>query len=237
MANSNLRSPFFQGVLAAYIFGLVIAPFAAIFGIFASSLGLSDFQTFSFSVIVLAGASQIASLELLNDGAPIFIAVLTGAILNLRILLYSAALAPSFQDLPILRRLLITYNVGDQCFVLSQNKFEDEASWTQVMKSQYFFGVAIVIYTVWFVFSMLGFYFGTLIPTQYDISFALPLAFIALIAPSIKSLPHLIAALVSVLGTLFLSFVPYNLGLLISGIAAIIIAAQLEYYIGINNDK
>ncbi len=237
MANSNAPSPFFQGVKAASIFGLVVAPFAVIFGIVSASMGLSDFQTFGFSVIVLAGASQIASLDLLNDGAPIFIAVLTGAILNLRMLMYSAALAPTVQNLSYRTRLLMAYSLVDQCFVLSQNKFIDEPDWTHAARSQYYFGVAIVILSIWFSFSMIGYYFGALVPEQYDISFALPLSFIALIAPSIRSLPHLMAAMISVIGTLLLSFIPYNLGLLISGIMAIIIAAQIERHLEVRNVK
>ena len=222
------KTPFIQGVFAAIVFVPVLAPFAAIFGIFSASLDLSGFQTFMYSLVVLAGAAQIASLSLLEQGAPVLIAIFTGAILNLRMLMYSAALAPHFRGLSLKRRFLMAYGLVDQCFVLGQQRFENDPEESAFDKSQYYLGIALVILTLWFSASMLGYYFGGLIPEKLDISFGLPLSFIALIAPSLKSPPHIVAAAISIIGALLFNAIPYNLGLLIAGVMAIIAAAEVE---------
>jgi hypothetical protein len=46
-----------------------------------------------------------------------------------------------------------------------------------------------------------------------------------------RSLPHFVAALVSVAATLALIWVPYNLGLIIAAILAMIAGAQVELWL------
>ena len=51
-------------------------------------------ETLGFSALVIAGAAQFATLELLDAGAPVSVAVGTGLAVNLRMALYSASLVP-----------------------------------------------------------------------------------------------------------------------------------------------
>lgn len=230
MTKTKSVQPFSQGAFDGLVFFPILAPFSLLFGVTAAGLKLTIFETLGFSLGVFAGASQFASLYLLDDGAPILIALLAGFTLNLRFSLYSANLAPHFARLSVLRRIWLALMMVDQNFVLSDTKFAEEPHWTQWQKSSYYLGIMAVLALPWHFFTILGYYTGARIPPEINISFALPLSFIALIMPALKTRAHILAAIISVLGALLLHKLPYNLGLFIAGLCAIIAAGQFELY-------
>ena len=69
---------------------------------------------------------------------------------------------------------------------------------------------------------------GAAIPPEYALDFAVPITFIAMVAPMLRSLPHLIAALVSVVVALALAWVPYSLGLMVAAALAMGAGAVTE---------
>lgn len=80
----------------------------------------------------------------------------------------------------------------------------------------------------WYLFTVVGAVLGSAIPEWMALDFAVPITFIALIMPMLRTRAHLAAALVSVVGALVLSFLPYNLGLFAAGIAAMMTGAEIE---------
>jgi predicted branched-subunit amino acid permease len=74
--------------------------------------------------------------------------------------------------------------------------------------------------------------FGTQIPDSLALDFALPICFLAIIAPALRTLPHVLAAFTSVLGALLLAWVPFSLGLIIAAIIAMIVGAWSEKWLG-----
>jgi predicted branched-subunit amino acid permease len=91
MTNSKA---FWRGYLDCAPFIMIVVPYSTLFGVVARNAGLDVLQTMSMSmsVLVIAGASQFTALALLQDQAPVFIAVLTALAVNLRMAIYSAAL-------------------------------------------------------------------------------------------------------------------------------------------------
>ena len=76
-----------------------IAPFGVIAGLTAIGTGLSTTQAMVTSGLIFAGASQLAMLQLIADGAIPAVIMLTVMTVNLRFAMYSASLAPHFQHL------------------------------------------------------------------------------------------------------------------------------------------
>ena len=72
---------------------------------------------------------------------------------------------------------------------------------------------------------------GVAIPPEYALDFAVPITFLAIIAPALRTLPHVIAALISAALALAFVWVPYNLGLIIAAIFAMIAGAQSEVWL------
>jgi len=69
---------------------------------------------------------------------------------------------------------------------------------------------------------------GSNIPESWALDFALPIAFLAMIAPMLRTPAHVVAALVSIITAIVAAGLPYNLGLLVAGFAGMIAGAQTE---------
>ena len=58
---------FLQGLRRSLPFILVVVPFATLFGVVATEAGLNLIQTMGFTALVIAGAAQFASLQMMQD--------------------------------------------------------------------------------------------------------------------------------------------------------------------------
>lgn len=228
---SRTRSVYWQGVRAGAPFLLVVAPFGMLFGVVATEAGFSLVQAMAMAILVIAGAAQFASVQLLVDGAPVFIVVLTGLAVNLRMMMYSASLMPHIGKAQTWKKVLMAYLMVDQSYGVSIEKYERTPEMSLDEKVAYFFGVISAIAPFWYGFSFIGALLGSAIPPEYALDFAIPITFIAIIAPSLRSLPHLAAAVVSVVVALALAWMPYNLWLMVAAVLAMITGAQVEKWL------
>ena len=73
---------------------------------------------------VYGGSAQLTTVTLLSQGSTLLLAVLSGVVVNLRLLLYSAALGERFAGQPILFRWLAPHLMIDQTFLMAQGRAE-----------------------------------------------------------------------------------------------------------------
>lgn len=227
MTESN-RAAFRLGLRDGAPFLLVIVPFALLFGVAARDAGWNLAEILSMSVFVIAGASQFTALQLLGDHAPLAIVVITSLAVNLRLAMYSASLAPLIGAQPFWKRALVAYVLVDQTYGIAMNRAETGPPMSPSGRITHFFGAAVAICPMWYVASYVGAVAGNAIPPALALDFAVPITFIAMFAPALRGLPHVAAAFVSVAMALALSFIPYNLGLLIAAACAMLTGAGLE---------
>ncbi|NCQ23007.1 MAG: branched-chain amino acid transporter AzlC [Rhodobacteraceae bacterium CG17_big_fil_post_rev_8_21_14_2_50_63_15] len=228
MQRQTTNSCYWQGVRDGAPFILVIVPFALLFGVVATEAGLNVLETLSFSVLVIAGAAQFTALQLLSDGAPTAIALISALAVNLRMAMYSASLTPYIGGASLRQRALAAYFTVDQSYACAIVKFERNPDWSIPQRLAYFFGVVTPICPLWYLFTLVGAVIGTSIPDGLALDFALPITFLAMIAPMLRTPAHLAAAFVSITLALLLASLPYNLGLLVAGVAGMMTGAQLE---------
>ena len=107
------KSIYWQGVRDGAPFILVIVPFSLLFGVVATEAGLNVLETMSFSVLVIAGAAQFTALQLLGDGAPTLIALVSALAVNLRMAMYSASLTPWIGEATLGQRAIAAYFTAD----------------------------------------------------------------------------------------------------------------------------
>ncbi|MEL6586547.1 MAG: AzlC family ABC transporter permease [Pseudomonadota bacterium] len=222
------RSPFGQGVAEGLPFLVVMVPFGALFGVLGAEAGLPLTQVMAFSVVVIAGASQFTALQLMNDGVPAVIVVLSALAVNLRMAMYSASMAPHLGRAPLWQRALIGYLLVDQTYALSAQKYEDQPQWQIPDKVHYFAGVALPVFPAWVGATWLGAVLGAQVPDAWQLDFAMPLAFLALVGPMLRTRAHVAAAFVSVTAALALAWVPWNMGLILAAILAMLTGAEVE---------
>ena len=225
MTSATAKSHFWRGFRDALPFIFVAGPFGLLFGVLATEAGLNLLETMTFTVTVFAGAAQFTALQLMQDQAPTLIIIASALAVNLRMAMYSASLTPYLGTAPLWQRAIAAYFTVDQSYALSVVKFEQEPKLTMPQQMAYFAGTNGPIVPVWVGASLLGALAGNRIPAELPLDFVLPIAFLAIIGPALRTLPHVIAALVGILFALLSAGLPFNLGLLVGGLAGMIAGA------------
>jgi len=197
---------------------LGVVPFATICSVAAVSVGLTPFQAMSMSFIVFAGASQLAVLQLMGEGAFWLVMVLTAWIINLRFPMYSATLAPHLQKEQLHRKAPFAFILSDQAFGVTMSHFANELP---AHPAWYYYGVATAIWVTWNASAIAGALLGTLVPASWGLDFAFPLSFLALMFAALKDRPAVLAALVGGLSAILAKGLPYNLGLVLAALLGI----------------
>ena len=231
MPFTTTKSAFWAGVRDGAPFIAVAGPFALLFGVLATEAGLSIFEVMSFSLVVIAGAAQFTALQLMQDQAPTVIVLLSALAVNLRVAMYSAALTPYLGRAPLWQRVFAAYLLVDQSYALSHARFDADATMTVPQRMAYYFGTCLLVMMMWFGASYAGAAIGTTLPAGLPLDFALPIAFLSMVAPMMRTLPHLIAAGVAVVVALLGVAIPYSLGLIVAGMAGMMAGAQAEVWL------
>ena len=223
-----VRKAFLRGLVAASPMTVVVGPFAVLFGVVATEAGLNVFETMLFTISVFAGASQFAALQTMQENAPVIVVLATALAVNLRMVMYSVTLAPHFGELPLRSRALMAYFLVDQSFATTVAEIDRKPGMSAAEKRAVFFGAVVAVAPLWFVSSFAGAMIGRALPPEYALDFALPITFLAMVAPMLRSLPHLVAAGVSIALSLLLAGMPYGTGLLVAAAVAMATGAGVE---------
>ena len=226
------NAAFLRGARSTLPFIIVVIPFGMLLGVVATEAGLNLFESTAFSLAVFAGASQFAALQLMQDQAPLIVILATSLAVNLRLLMYSVALAPEFGGAPVGVRAAMAYFLVDQVFVVTQAEIAGRPGLSLEEKIAFFFGAVLPIAGLWFVANFVGAVAGRAVPPEYALDFAVPITFLAMVAPMLRSWPHLAAAVVSVAGTLGLTALPYGTGLLVAAVLAMAAGVAVELLLG-----
>jgi 4-azaleucine resistance transporter AzlC len=230
MAITTPKSAFWKGLRDSTPFVLVAGPFGMLFGVLASEAGLDVVATLTFSVSVFAGSAQFTALQLMQENAPTLIVLISALAVNLRVAMYSASLTPYLGGAPLWKRAIAAYLIVDQSYALSVVKFETEPELTSAERYAYFFGTNALIAPCWYGATLAGALLGNRVPEGLALDFVLPLAFLAMIGPMLRTTAHVVAALVAITTALAAAWLPYNLGLIVAGVAGMVAGAQVELW-------
>lgn len=212
------RLEFLTGVRDQLPILLGVVPFGLIFGALAISVGLSPLEAQGFSLFVFAGSAQFIAVGLIGEMAPAIVVVVTILVVNLRHALYSASMASYFSPLRLTWKLSLSWLLTDEAFATASTHYQRAnnraAHW-------YMLGTGLALWTAWQISTALGVWIGGGMPSNFPLSFALPLTFIALLIPTLVDRPTSAAAASAGFLAVLLSGLPLKLGLLISAMAGI----------------
>ena len=217
---------FWAGVRAEFPLLIGVFPFGLIYGALALGAGLSWPAAQMMSSIVFAGSSQFIAAQLFHDSVPGFVIVVTIAVVNLRHMLYSASLAPYLASLSTRWKILLSYLLTDEAYAPSVIRYEKEG----VTQYGHWFllGAGFSLWFVWQVSTAIGIFLGSAIPESWSLDFALPLTFIAMVVPVLKTRPAVAAALSAGITALLAYSLPYKLGLILAALVGIAVGTFLE---------
>ncbi|SDM53068.1 4-azaleucine resistance probable transporter AzlC [Halogranum gelatinilyticum] len=213
----RVSTHFSAGIRDALPLLLGILPFALVAGVAAAETGLSLLQAVGMSVFVFAGASQLAALELLGNDASLAVVVLTAAVINLRMLMYSASIAPHFRAATARIRALLAYFLTDQAFALTVARYDADDSGQR----WYYLGVSLALWGVWQVGTVVGVVVGAGVPESWGLEFAVPLVFLALLVPALKNRESLAAGAAAGIVAVVGAGLPFNLGLIVAALVGV----------------
>lgn len=177
-----------------------VIPFGLVAGATPATTGLGGGTSIGLSTIVFAGASQLAAADVLADGGSALVAVVAACTINLRMLLYSASLAPHLTHVPLRRRLFMAYLLTDQAYAVSITRWSGETARGGAdvaapdRRVPYYLGAALTLWVNWQVCTVVGVLIGAAVPASLPLDFAVPLVFLVLLVPAITSRPAIVAA-------------------------------------------
>lgn len=217
------------GMMQTIPFLIVIVPFAILFGVVALEAGIDMLQILGFSVLVFAGASQFTAVQLLSDQAPLWLVIVSALAVNLRLAMYSASLVPWLREANDKQRIWFAYLLIDQSYALSIQHYERFPRLNLKQKLAYFLGASLLLCVPWVLCSLLGAAIGRSIPDSIALDFAIPLTFLAMAAPMLRTPAHLTACFVAVTASLALAGLPSGTGLLIAAPLGMAAGALVEW--------
>lgn len=220
------RATFFSGVRAGLPVLLGIVPFGLVTGVSAVSVGLTEVEAVMMSALVFAGASQLAGLQLIAAGAPVFVILLTTFFINLRFAMYSASLAPYLARLSAASRGVMAYLMTDQAYALGVSRFVSEPDMPH--RRMFYLGVAAPIWLVWMVATAVGVFVGAQVPAGWSLEFAIPLIFMALALPALTDRASAAAALAASVIVVAARPLPFNLALIVAALGGIGVGLLVE---------
>ena len=148
-------------------------------------------------------------------------------LLNLRHMLYSASVAEHVRHLPRRWRVLLAYLLTAEAYAVAILRYARPAGPGPDLRHWYFLGCGLTLWGCWQLSTALGIAFGARIPPEWDIDFAVPLTFIALLTLLVKERAGQAAALVAAVAVLALAALPYRLGLVLAIVLGLLAGAAV----------
>lgn len=214
---SRTRRSLVAGVkdIAPILIGIV--PFGLVAGSAVIRAGFGWPEAVGQSLLVNAGASQIVATTLYSDGAPLWIALATALIVNARMFIYSTSIAPVLSGAPDWLRPILGHMLVDQNYVatMTKGRFRED-----IDVVRYYIGAWLALAGVWQLSTLAGALVGPVIPASWGLDFAVPLVFLAMLAPALKDRTAIGVGIVTgIASAVLVPLLPMQSGLVVAIVA------------------
>ena len=130
-------------------------------------------------------------------------------------------MAQYLRHLPLRWRILLGYLLTDEAYAVSIKRFQDGPH--SPYQHYHLLGSGVTLWVAWQASTIAGVIAGTTIPDSWSLSFAIPLTFIAVVAPSIRRRADLVACVVAATLSLICQPLPWKSWIMVAacgGVAA-----------------
>ncbi len=206
---------------------LAYAPFGLTLGATLAATHVPPLVAWSSSPLMFGGAAQLLAVQLLDAGASAVLVVLAALVVNARMLLYSAALAPHTAAWPARYPWLGAYFLADPVYALAITHFTGPEAGDSRTRFRYYLGVGLVLWPAWMGLTGAGVLLGGVLPASLPLDLAAPLTFLLLLLPMLTSRPAYAAAAAGGAVAVATSGLPLGLGLLAGATAGIAVGGYL----------
>ena len=206
------RSAFAAGARACLPVLPGVGSFGIICGVAMVASGIPPLVAVLMSCVVYAGASMVASAQLLSSGTPALFIILTTLFINLRFMMYSASLRPHLASLPLRLRFLFGYLIADNAYAMAIARFADHPD--DRAKPEFYAGAALPIWVVWQITVACGAFIGAGLPASWRLEFAAPLSFIAMSVPLLRDRAMIAAAVAAGITVVAANALPFRMAVI-----------------------
>jgi predicted branched-subunit amino acid permease len=201
--------------------GVATGAYALSFGAISTTSGLSVVQTCALSLVMFSGASQYALVGVLGSGGAALAAAATAVLLGTRNALYGLRLAPLL-DVRGPRKVVAAQLVIDESTAMSLGRPSDRANRLG------FWATGISVFILWNLGTLIGALGAHALsdPRRVGLDAAAPAAFLALLAPRVRSRTAVgVALLAAAIAIASVPFVPVGGPVLVAALVAIVVGA------------
>lgn len=205
-----------------------IFAWAFVTGMAMMKSGLTVWQALGMTFVVFAGSAQLAALPLMAANAPILVVFVTALVVNLRFVIFAAALGPHFRHAPWYKRLWYGYINGDVTMGLFPQRFPASTVHRPEGKIGFFTGIGYFNWLTWQTGSVAGIFLARQVPESWGVGFAGTLALLTVMIPLVINNAALTGVVVASIVAIALAGLPYRLGLLLAVLAGMAVAMAVD---------
>ena len=189
------RAAFRAGVIECLTLIPSYIPFGLVCGVASVQAGLGEWGAVALATFAFAGSSQAVLTQFLQGGAPLMIAVL------------SRIAGASRKE-----RVLWAAFLVDQTFI--SNEIRHQRGEHMDHPLAFYLGCALTLWPWWVLMNAIGAFAGAKLPASWQLEFTIPLSFVAMVIPLLKSRAQILAAVAGGLAGVLLYALPLKTGLI-----------------------
>ncbi len=216
------RDPVLAGLRDILPVVAAVTPFGIVVGVAQTTADVDLLPGLGAAVLVYGGSAHLATLGAVAAGTAFLGAVLTGVLINARLLLYSADIATDFEGQPLWFRVVGSMTIIDQTYALLRNGL---AHGTAGLR-RYWLTIGWTLAAGWLTAITVGARLGDVVPPAVSVAAAPKAVFLAMLLP--RLVDHRMrravgaAAVVAVLGR----GLPAGLGLILALLTAMAVSPR-----------
>lgn len=201
-----------------------VVPFGLFLGVTLTAYGEHPLAVLAGAAVVYGGSAQLATSTVLHAGDGVRAAVLAGAVVSARLLLYGAAMADRFRDQPRWFRWLGPASLLDQTYLSALN----HPGYRGSAFRRYWGWLSLDLLLIWLAAIAVGLAAGPLLPDLPHLMLVGAAMFLAMLVPRMVDRPSVAAALAGAVVAVVAVFVLPSGAVLTGTIAGLVAAVAVR---------
>jgi predicted branched-subunit amino acid permease len=196
-----------------------VTPFGLVIGVSAAQADIPTLAGWLTGPAIYAGSSQVAAIEMLDAGTAPIVVVITALVINLRLILYSGAIAAHWRGTPRWWRAVAAYLLIDPSFAVGIDRYQRPGD--RSAAHTYYLGGAITLWVGWLLAIAAGATLGAQLPAALHLEFVIPLYLVGEIVPKLADRATRRAALTAAAVAVVAISAPLHLGVVLAIVAGL----------------
>lgn len=225
-ARKERRAHLLSGARAMAPWLVGVAPFGLVIGMSAAQADAPTFAGWLTGPLVYAGSAQVSTIQLLDGGAAPVVVIVAALAINLRLVLYSATMAPHWRGTPRWWQALAGYLLVDPSLAVGVDGY---ASATDRSHGHaHYLGGGALLWVTWLLAITVGATAGSALPDGLHLELVVPLFLVGEVVPRLRRRTTWWAVAVTVLLSVAGGLMPLHLGPFVAMAGGLAVALHLS---------